>query len=163
MNINNLNFLLSTCRNIITANLNCELAADKMVKLLEAVDTMATDEKDSILNIMGRPVPQDLLWKATIMHGIPHNMFLGPPSSFCLQCHSALQLHHQPSTVLCYTLEGPIPALKVTLRCESCRLNYRYEQYGNQQEGYRYYEEQRPMVHASQVVYMDRLWQQLGM
>ena len=44
--------------------------------------------------------------------------------------------HHPPTPVVCYTWNGPLPALKLTLRCEKCGINYRYEHYGNSKCGY---------------------------
>ncbi len=113
-------------------------------------------ERESTTLLTG-PIPEELLWKATFQHNVAHNMFLCPPVSVCVDCGASLQVHHQPTTVVCYTWNGPIPALKLTLRCEVCRLNYRYEQYGNKERGYQYYQKPQPMVHASQVAYVDRL------
>ena len=58
---------------------------------------------------------------------------------------------------MCYTQDGPVMALKLTLRCRACGLNYRYEQYGCAKNGgYRFYDQPRPFVQASQVCYVDR-------
>lgn len=102
------------------------------------------------------PVSDDILWEATLKFGKSCNKFLAPPTDICFQCGSSLQLHHEPTTVICISLKGPLPAQKVTLRCRNCNINYRYEQFGNANRGYRYYSQQRPLVHGSQMVYMER-------
>ena len=33
--------------------------------------------------------------------------------------------YNPPTSILCYEFDGPIPALKITLRCGTCGLNYR--------------------------------------
>ncbi len=84
-------------------------------------------------------------------------LFLAPPVTTCLTCHSSLHVHNTPVTVICYTEEGPLPALKITLRCSDCAINYRYEQYGGSTlGGFRYYNEPRPFVAASNVCYVGR-------
>ena len=79
----------------------------------------------SKINQFGKPL-RDLLWGATFKLGIPHLAFLGPPVASCFTCDSQLRSHNPPSTVVCYGFDGPIPGLKITLRCVKCGLNYRY-------------------------------------
>ena len=78
----------------------------------------------SQVNKLGEP-PRDVLWRATFESGIPHLAFLGPPVTTCYACDGHLQTHNPPTSILCYGLDGPIPALKITLRCNTCGLNYR--------------------------------------
>ncbi len=112
--------------------------------------------------------PPELLWKTTLETGVPHTMFLAPPVETCLQCSSALSIHNKPTVVICYTGGGPLPAMKITLRCRCCGTNYRYDQYGSEMlGGYRYYADHvRPFVRASQSCYVERLcyhnWCALG-
>ena len=103
------------------------------------------------------PVPESCLWKATFLEESPHNIFLSPPVDKCFSCDTSLQAHHPPTSVVCYTWNGPLPALKLTLRCEKCGINYRYEQYGNSKCGYKYYPTPRPFVHCSQLAYIERI------
>ena len=132
-----------------------EPTIDEVTEFVKIVDDIPQKDIDAIVSLFGS-VPQEILWKATIKEGIPHNMFLGPPTSNCYHCNARLQAHNHPCSVICFTVEGPIPATKLTLRCKKCHINYRYEQYGNQLIGYQYYSTPRPLVHASQVVYVDR-------
>ena len=79
---------------------------------------------ESQLNLLGEP-PRDVLWRATFESGIPHLAFLGPPVASCYACDGQLQTHNPPTNIFCYGLDGPIPALKITLHCGTCGLNYR--------------------------------------
>ena len=96
--------------------------------------------------------------QTSISTGVPLTCFLAPPVDTCLQCSASLHVHNHPVRVVCYTQDGPVIALKLTLRCRACGLNYRYEQYGSTNNGgYRYYDQPRPFVQASQVCYVDRV------
>ena len=62
--------------------------------------------------------------------GKPVNKFLGPKCTEYLQCSSTLHINHNPITVICYMISGPVPAQKIILRCKSCGINYRYDSFG---------------------------------
>ena len=126
---------------------------EEVLELMKAAEMVPALEKKLVC---AEPIPSYILWEATTKFGVPTNMFLCPPLSNCIHCDASLQIHHEPTVVTCYTWDGPIPALKLTLRCKPCNLNYRYEQYGNSTDGYRYYSQTQPMVMASQVAYVDR-------
>lgn len=74
---------------------------------------------------IGKPSMQ-LLWKASFAVGKPFTKFLAPPVTDCILCGSSLTTHNKPVTTICYTAAGPMPAVKVALRCDTCRVNYRY-------------------------------------
>ena len=38
-------------------------------------------------------------------------------------------MHNKPTVMVCYTMQGPVPAAKIALRCTVCMTNYRYDQY----------------------------------
>ena len=78
------------------------------------------------LKFFGTP-NSDLLWSATFTTKIPHMLFMGPPTTNCLKCSKSLKSHNHPSQVLCFSWNGPLPALKTTLRCVECMINYRYK------------------------------------
>lgn len=85
------------------------------------------------------------------------NVFLGPPTIQCLHCASPLQANHQPTTAICFTLSGPLPAQKIILRCKNCDINYRYETYGGGViGGYRYYDTCREYIAASNAIYIEK-------
>lgn len=81
---------------------------------------------------------------------------IAPPTKFCLLCHDELKKHNSPTHVTYYLPSGPLPFVKVELRCCSCELNYGITKYGNSKEGYTYYNH-LGIVEASDVVYIDRL------
>ena len=108
-------------KNILNQLDGCEtMTGDEVCALVFKVES---DEKFKYH--VGTP-PTDLLWKATIATKIPHMQFLGPPTSTCYNCCIPLQSHNAPSIVLCFGLQGPLPGLKITLRCTQCHINYRY-------------------------------------
>ena len=127
--------------------------AQEVLRLIDAAEMVPWSEKELICI---EPISDNILWKATTKLGQPTNLYLCPPVNNCLHCSKSLQIHHEPTIVTCYTWDGPIPAIKLTLRCKPCNLSYRYEQYGNSTDGYSYYSEPQPMVQASQVAYVDR-------
>ena len=77
------------------------------------------------LKNLGHP-PRDMLWKVTFKRNLPYMEFIGPPVLDCVTCKQQLQSHNPPTPVVCFGLEGPLPGLKITLRCRNCCLNYRY-------------------------------------
>lgn len=122
---------------------------------MSLAENMPAEEINMINSVTG-PVPQKVLWKATMKFDSPHNMFLAPPWQHCADCNCVLQEHNIPTTIICFTVDGPIPATKVTLRCVQCGVNYRYDQYGNKTKGYSSYSEVCPFIRASQLVYIER-------
>ena len=73
------------------------------------------------------------------------------------RCSMRLSSHHEPTVVACYTIRGPCCALKLNLRCHQCipNVNYGYSMYGNKTEGYKFYEEPRPFIEASNCTYLS--------
>ena len=112
-------FLSNRCQyiaNILSVATNATVTVPDVMLYL---DMLKSD-----ICITGTP-PSDLLWEVTFQYGFPHNLYLGPPVTTCLSCQAPLQSHHAPSVVTCYTLGGPLPAVKITLRCRDCGINYR--------------------------------------
>lgn len=66
-----------------------------------------------------------------------------------------LQINHDPVRVIIFTMDGPLLGLKITLRCKSCQLNYRYDKYGGE-GGYRHYDSTREFATASNLCYIQR-------
>ncbi len=81
---------------------------------------------------------------------------LGPPTSICYECGSNLVEYHH-CQVKYYTLQGVRVGQKNTLRCSDCKVLYNYSQFGNKRElGFRYYDEARRIVEATDVAYFQR-------
>ena len=82
-----------------------------------------------------------------------------PTRQQCLSDHcngKRLAAYTESTNVTVFTLSGPRPASKITLKCCKCNTNYGYSKFGNKSSGERYYEEERPFVEASDVVFLDR-------
>ena len=102
---------------------------DKQVhqKELESfIDECNRSEDTMILLSSIIKMPLDVLWKASLKSNKPCTIFLSPPVDSCLKCSKKLTTHNRPSTVVCYTENGPLVGAKIILRCESCGINYRY-------------------------------------
>ena len=124
-------------------------------KLSSAINTIDVHLADHGSVEVGSPSPA-VLWKATHDTGIAHLRFLASPTVWCLRCRSPLCSNNPPTNVLLYSLDGPIPASKLVLRCTRCSLNYHPEWFGNPAEGYRYYDVMQPVVKCTQQAYMER-------
>ena len=81
---------------------------------------------------------------------------IAPPTNLCLVCGGNLHVNNKPTMVTLYHIDGPLPFVKVELRCRSCQINYGIAKYGNIMHGYRYYD-QLGIIEASNTVYIDRL------
>jgi len=92
-----------------------------------------------------------LPWEEQIFAGC-----IAPPTKVCFVCRGNLQKHNKPSCVTYYLASGPLPILKVELRCRVCKLNYGISKFGNTNGGLKYYD-RAGIVEASDAVYIDRL------
>lgn len=88
--------------------------------------------------------------------GVGHAGFLAPPTTQCLsdQCNGKrLAAYTESMNVTVFTFSGLKPASKITLKCCKCNTNYGYSKFGNKSSGERHYDEERPFVEASDVVF----------
>ena len=79
-----------------------------------------------------------------------------PPVTNCCNCESLLVAQNKVCTVTVFSGESARTAMKLSLQCKDCKLNYGYSMFGNIQEGYHFYKEERPCVEASDKVFMER-------
>ena len=106
--------------NIVSYCMDKMYAAEEICSLAKRAIEAFSD------NIQFLQIPKmELLCKVTLATQVPHTAFLGPPTTSCLVCSRNLSIHNDPSTVVLFGLHGPMPALKITLRCDTCMLNYR--------------------------------------
>ena len=90
--------------------------------------------------------------------------YLAPPVKACIQpkCSmhgrpGSLYSPHPPIQATVFTLSGPVPATKISLRCKGCSTIYNYNKYGKKNtEGERLYDCQRDLVEVTDVVYCSR-------
>lgn len=69
-------------------------------------------------------LPHDKLWKLCENGGYHYTKCLSPPLKSCLNCGEGITMHNPPSKAKLFTLEGPIPASKITLECKGCKISY---------------------------------------
>ena len=83
---------------------------------------------------------------------------ISPPIESCFICSGKLTVHNKPSHVTIFDVDGPVPAMKVTLKCKHCKPNvmYGYAKYGNKITGYKYFRNEREFVEASNETYFSR-------
>ena len=62
-----------------------------------------------------------------------------PPCDRCLRCHSQLASYNNPVRVAYHHLNGASKGLKVSLKCNRCRIFYGYSKYGNPVSGWNLY------------------------
>ena len=60
------------------------------------------------------------------------------------------------ANITLFDRETIVPGIKFLLRCQNCKVNYGYSMYGNTENGYKFYQEKRPYVEASNVTYLSR-------
>ena len=94
-------------QHILTTGCKRIFEDEEVQQLLADVDSIPESNSE----IFGKP-PDTILWEATHAYGLPMLAFLGPPVTNCLSCNSPLQENHRPTSVVCYTLDGPIPVLQ---------------------------------------------------
>ena len=101
-----------------------------------------------------------LFWTADLprisCNGVREIEILAPPVTNCCNCKSLLVAQTKIGTVTVFSGESVKTAMNLSLRCKDCKLNYGYSMFGNIQEGYRFYKEERPYVEASDGVFMER-------
>ena len=100
--------------------------------------------------------PEETIKNCSNRTRIPLYSVLHPPTENCTVCGRRLSVNCKPTHATVFGLTGPIPAIKITYKCQHCTLKFGYAMYGNSKTGYKYYDEPRPYVEASNVAYLDR-------
>lgn len=81
---------------------------------------------------------------------------LAPPVNTCTNCSKSLSTHNKMCSVTVFSMTTIKTAMKLSLRCPDCEINFGYSMFGNVNKGYRFYDEQRPYVEASDEVFLER-------
>ena len=113
---------------------NSILPADKQlsVSTLEMLSSLLRDSPYAKRQVSSLPYI-DSLRRISEATGTAHTAFLAPPVSRCIvpECHGeSLYRHHPVVTVTVFTLNGPTPATKCSLKCGKCATIYNYSMYG---------------------------------
>ncbi|CAG2206275.1 unnamed protein product [Mytilus edulis] len=95
-----------------------------------------------------------ILWNCQYKYKEPFHKFLIPPVSDCLQCHGTLYTFNV-TNVTVFTLEGPLPARKLTLRCKKgCGATYSIDTY-NSSSTTKFYDFPTQWISASNKVFIS--------
>lgn len=78
---------------------------------------------------MGEPLEENNLWEISERSEYHLTKFLAPPVSTCLSCEGNLTMHNWPTRARLFSLEGPVPASKITLECRNCKISYGIARY----------------------------------
>ena len=96
-----------------------------------------------------------VLWKATEEECF--NCMMTPPVNQCLNCKKQLTTNNKPNKATLFTLNGPIPATKLQLRCRDCSIQYRVCHFTDKSGQHLYPKSHRPfLMEASNVSYVDK-------
>lgn len=96
----------------------------------------------------------NILWNCQYKYKEPFHKFLVPPVSDCLQCHGTLYTFNV-TNVTVFTLEGPLPARKLTLRCKKgCGATYSIDTY-NSSSTTKFYDFPTQWISASNKVFIS--------
>ena len=82
---------------------------------------------------------------------------IAPPTNVCLNCHSALSAHRDPTQVRLHTRLGTHLASKYILRCRHCSYRYHPTRYGTDRAGWKFYSNPGAsgFIEASTVTYVE--------
>lgn len=129
------------CRNEYISNIvNCHgptgVTAGNIDFLVEVLNGFPDEIKSVNLS-----QNDQILWDTTAKHDVPHNAFLLPPVEHCIHegCDRGALYVQYKCCVTLYTMNGPIPAQKATLRCSECNSIYNIDTFSTQKEGTRIY------------------------
>lgn len=81
---------------------------------------------------------------------------LAPPTNTCLKCQQPLVAQNKMSSVSVFSTANIHTALKLCCRCQHCQLNFGYSMFGNVEQGFQLYDEERPYIEASDEIFLER-------
>ena len=89
-----------------------------------------------------------------------YNHFIAPPVQDCLTCGKKLSAPNALSSCTLYTIGGPKPSTKITLRCKDCKVSYDRSMITNGNGTSTYYPNeianQDGLVKVTNVVFMEK-------
>ena len=100
-------------------------------------------------------LPQDRLWNLSEDGKYRYTKFLSPPLQSCMNCGGYINMHNPPTTAKVFTLQGPIPASKITLECRACDMTFGIGRYRDS-NGYHYYPKtvQSELIEVTNTAYL---------
>jgi len=81
---------------------------------------------------------------------------LAPLISNCIKWKAPLISPNKMCTVTVLSIQKVKSAMKQSCHCKDCKSNYGYSMFGNAEEGFHFYQVQRPYEEASDDVFLER-------
>lgn len=146
----------TTLQNFLSSLCNVEISEEEVTSCYQLTKSIIQKEVASIDSDFFSTVTALLESGASSKH--PVTEVVSPSIERCMSCSSRLVVHNQPSHATVFRLDGPHPALKISLKCKTCKNNvfYGYSKYGNSKDGYQMYDEGRSLIEASNETYIAR-------
>ena len=105
-------------------------------------------------------ISDDIMWKCQSKYKQPFHHFLVPPVTTCIECMGTLYSYNK-TFVTVFTLNGPLPAQKLTLRCKKgCGSSYSIDTYSTAGVT-KFYDFPTRWIAASNKVYISDTVQEL--
>jgi hypothetical protein len=84
---------------------------EEFVPELNVLETQRTRFEDALASLNGKD-------------GINYGGFIAPPVEDCTLCGTALTAPNALSSCTLFTMDGPKPCTKLSLRCQGCKVSY---------------------------------------
>ena len=84
---------------------------EEFVPELNVLETQRTRFEDALASLNGKD-------------GINYGGFIAPPVEDCTLCGTALTAANAISSCTLFTMDGPKPCTKLSLRCQGCKVSY---------------------------------------
>ena len=120
---------------------------EEFVPELNVLQTQQARFEDALTNLNGK-------------NGIHYNGFIAPPVEDCTLCGTALTAPNPLSSCTLYTVNGPKPCTKLTLRCQGCKVSYGRSMTESSSGNASYYPKEiiskDNLLEVTNVVYMEK-------
>ena len=153
------------CSDYGGASLRSVLIYEMVSASQTSLSSLSKEEIDCYVNflesscpnfIASSPLPDEQLWNMSEGGKYCFTKFLAPPVSRCLCCDGNVTMHNPPSKAKVFTLQGPIPATKITLECRPCKMSYGIARYTNDRGSHYYSKElSLDLIEVSNTTYLS--------
>ena len=120
---------------------------EEFVPELNVLETQRTRFEDALAGLNGK-------------EGLNYGGFIAPPVEDCALCGTALTAPNALSSCILYTIDGPKPCTKLSLRCQGCKVSYGHTMRHHSSGNASYYPKdvtrKDPFVEVTNVVYMEK-------
>ena len=120
---------------------------EEFVPELNVLETQRTRFEDALASLNGKD-------------GIGYGSFIAPPVEDCALCGTARTAPNALSSCILYTVDGPKPCTKLSLRCQGCKVSYGRSMRSHSSGNASYYPKdvtkKDTLVEVTNVVYMEK-------